>query len=165
MLINSQASPSRNPVPPGLAALQGLAIPPDGRTVEKLPSGHFCACQELFTLHVRTAGPGRAFLVAQAGWGADAGPAAQAAYGEIAQVLQDQGLTIVHERLQGRWRRPDGGYVIEIKEIDASGKMDAGYFNHQSHATFPGQKPPRKGPRPEYSSNYGIRTVRVLPIP
>ena len=31
--------------------------------------------------------------------------------------------------LKGRWRRPDGGYVIEIREIDARGKMDTGYFN------------------------------------
>lgn len=31
--------------------------------------------------------------------------------------------------LKGRWRRPDGGYVIEIKEVDSSGKMDAAYFN------------------------------------
>jgi uncharacterized protein (DUF2147 family) len=33
------------------------------------------------------------------------------------------------DRLQGRWRRPDGGYVIEIKEIDDKGKMVAAYFN------------------------------------
>jgi hypothetical protein len=31
--------------------------------------------------------------------------------------------------LKGRWRRPDGGYVLEIRKIDGSGKMDAGYFN------------------------------------
>ncbi|MFZ0611440.1 MAG: hypothetical protein WAM73_04310 [Desulfobacterales bacterium] len=31
--------------------------------------------------------------------------------------------------LIGRWRRPDGGYVIEIRGIDATGKMDIGYFN------------------------------------
>jgi enamine deaminase RidA (YjgF/YER057c/UK114 family) len=47
------------------------------------------------------AGPGQAFLVAQAGWGTGAAPAAQAAYGEIARVLRDQGLAIVHERLFG----------------------------------------------------------------
>ena len=33
------------------------------------------------------------------------------------------------DRLQGRWRRPDGGYVIEIRNVEANGKMDAGYFN------------------------------------
>jgi uncharacterized protein (DUF2147 family) len=31
--------------------------------------------------------------------------------------------------LQGRWQRPDGGYVIEIKNIDRVGKMEAAYFN------------------------------------
>jgi hypothetical protein len=33
------------------------------------------------------------------------------------------------EFLKGRWQRPDGGYVIEIRAIDAAGKMEAGYFN------------------------------------
>lgn len=34
-----------------------------------------------------------------------------------------------YDRLQGRWRRPDGGYVIDISEIDARGKMVARYYN------------------------------------
>lgn len=29
----------------------------------------------------------------------------------------------------GKWVRPDGGYVIEIKSVDASGKLDASYYN------------------------------------
>jgi hypothetical protein len=33
------------------------------------------------------------------------------------------------DRLQGRWQRPDGGYVIEIKDVEAGGKMTAAYFN------------------------------------
>ncbi len=33
------------------------------------------------------------------------------------------------DHLKGRWRRPDGGYVIDIKDIDSSGKMVAAYFN------------------------------------
>jgi len=33
------------------------------------------------------------------------------------------------QKLKGRWLRPDGGYVIEIKSVDNSGKLDAGYFN------------------------------------
>jgi hypothetical protein len=31
--------------------------------------------------------------------------------------------------LVGRWVRPDGGYVITIKGVDASGKLDAAYAN------------------------------------
>lgn len=31
--------------------------------------------------------------------------------------------------LQGRWMRPDGGYVINIRSVAASGKLDASYAN------------------------------------
>ena len=31
--------------------------------------------------------------------------------------------------LPGRWVRPDGGYVINIKSVDVSGKFDAAYAN------------------------------------
>lgn len=31
--------------------------------------------------------------------------------------------------LPGRWVRPDGGYVINIRTVDASGKLDAAYAN------------------------------------
>jgi hypothetical protein len=31
--------------------------------------------------------------------------------------------------LKGKWLRPDGGYVIEIRSIDPSGKIDVAYFN------------------------------------
>ena len=33
------------------------------------------------------------------------------------------------EVLKGRWQRPDGGYILHIRAIDAGGKIDAGYFN------------------------------------
>ena len=36
------------------------------------------------------------------------------------------------QALKGRWLRPDGGYVIEVKSVDAAGKMDAAYFNPRS---------------------------------
>jgi len=31
--------------------------------------------------------------------------------------------------LKGRWLRPDGGYVLEIRQADADGQLDAAYFN------------------------------------
>lgn len=31
--------------------------------------------------------------------------------------------------LPGRWVRPDGGYIITIKSVDPSGKLDAAYAN------------------------------------
>jgi hypothetical protein len=36
------------------------------------------------------------------------------------------------ESLKGRWVRPDGGYIVAVREIDASGKMVASYFNPRS---------------------------------
>jgi hypothetical protein len=33
------------------------------------------------------------------------------------------------DRLKGRWRRPDGGYILEIAEINDVGEMVARYFN------------------------------------
>jgi hypothetical protein len=33
------------------------------------------------------------------------------------------------ENLTGRWLRPDGGYIIEIRSIRADGQMDAAYLN------------------------------------
>ena len=36
------------------------------------------------------------------------------------------------KNLIGRWRRVDGGYIIEIRLIDANGRMDAAYYNPKS---------------------------------
>lgn len=33
------------------------------------------------------------------------------------------------QKLTGKWLRPDGGYIIEIKSVDGAGKLEAGYFN------------------------------------
>lgn len=32
-------------------------------------------------------------------------------------------------KLVGKWQRPDGGYIVEIKSVDESGKLDVAYFN------------------------------------
>jgi hypothetical protein len=32
-------------------------------------------------------------------------------------------------RMVGRWMRPDGGYVLEIKGVKPGGKLDAAYYN------------------------------------
>ena len=32
-------------------------------------------------------------------------------------------------KLAGKWQRPDGGYVVDIRGVDSSGKLDVGYFN------------------------------------
>ena len=33
------------------------------------------------------------------------------------------------DALNGRWLRPDGGYVFDIRAVDPSGKIDAVYLN------------------------------------
>ena len=42
------------------------------------------------------------------------------------------GPTVEFRKLIGRWLRPDGGYVIEIRNISSGGKMEAAYFNPRS---------------------------------
>lgn len=34
-----------------------------------------------------------------------------------------------YQRLIGRWLRPDGGYVIEIRSVETDGTLQAAYFN------------------------------------
>lgn len=36
------------------------------------------------------------------------------------------------EKLNGRWQRPDGGYIFEVKSVAADGAIDAAYFNPKS---------------------------------
>jgi hypothetical protein len=33
------------------------------------------------------------------------------------------------EKLKGKWLRPDGGYILEIRNAAPDGKMEAAYFN------------------------------------
>jgi hypothetical protein len=33
------------------------------------------------------------------------------------------------DTLKGRWQRPDGGYILEVRSVDTSGKIDAVYLN------------------------------------
>ena len=53
------------------------------------------------------------------------GPVARPATPVAAASASQPALAV----LVGRWVRPDGGYVINIKAADASGKLDASYAN------------------------------------
>ncbi|UCH83526.1 MAG: hypothetical protein JSW50_13870 [Candidatus Latescibacterota bacterium] len=33
------------------------------------------------------------------------------------------------DKLVGRWQRPDGGYIVEIRGLDKDGHLDMAYFN------------------------------------
>ena len=46
-----------------------------------------------------------------------------------AGVMLLHGASGDFDKLSGRWLRPDGGYVLEIRSADASGKIDAAYLN------------------------------------
>lgn len=54
-----------------------------------------------------------------------ASPTREAAAPTLASPLDQAGP----DRLTGRWLRPDGGYVIEIRGAQDNGVLDAGYFN------------------------------------
>ncbi len=49
---------------------------------------------------------------------------------EVPVSTQADGITT--ERLIGRWVRPDGGYVLEIRTVQENGSLDAGYYNPRS---------------------------------
>ena len=36
------------------------------------------------------------------------------------------------EMLKGRWLRDTGGYIVEIRNVEPEGRMDAAYFNPRS---------------------------------
>jgi uncharacterized protein (DUF2147 family) len=64
-------------------------------------------------------------LLLAAGTAFAQGPASSSA-GPTAAASAPQAVFGV---LVGRWVRPDGGYVIAIKAVDATGKLDASYAN------------------------------------
>ena len=38
-------------------------------------------------------------------------------------------LNPAFEKLKGRWLRPDGGYIVEIRSVESGGKMEVSYSN------------------------------------
>ena len=41
-----------------------------------------------------------------------------------------------YKRLEGKWQRPDGGYILELKEACKDGTLKAAYFNPRSINVF-----------------------------
>jgi hypothetical protein len=41
-----------------------------------------------------------------------------------------------YQRLEGKWVRPDGGYVLELKNIRKDGSLTAAYFNPRPIKVF-----------------------------
>lgn len=44
-------------------------------------------------------------------------------------ALEEKSVKPDLSRLVGRWLRPDGGYILEIKSAGPDGTLEAGYFN------------------------------------
>jgi hypothetical protein len=47
----------------------------------------------------------------------------------VAGILLNSHNQADYKKLVGKWMRPDGGYVIDIKSVSSNGKIDAAYFN------------------------------------
>ena len=45
------------------------------------------------------------------------------------QASSPAAVPAAFRKLLGRWLRPDGGYVIEIRHVGAEGNLQAAYFN------------------------------------
>lgn len=48
---------------------------------------------------------------------------------EADESLSGPKAIIEFHKLIGRWLRPDGGYIIDIRNISSGGAMEAAYFN------------------------------------
>jgi hypothetical protein len=55
--------------------------------------------------------------------------APEAAINSTNQALPSATASPGFEKLKGKWMRPDGGYVVEIRSVEPGGRMDAAYFN------------------------------------
>jgi len=49
------------------------------------------------------------------------------------------------QRLEGRWVRPDGGYILELREIKKDGSVLAVYFNPRPIKVFSAKWSRKKG--------------------
>jgi uncharacterized protein (DUF2147 family) len=48
------------------------------------------------------------------------------------KALQEKPEKNFYERLAGKWVRPDGGYILELREVGSQGALKAGYYNPKS---------------------------------
>ena len=50
---------------------------------------------------------------------------------EVGSGSGDSEAGAAFHRLEGRWLRPDGGYVLDLRWVGADGRVEAGYLNPQ----------------------------------
>jgi hypothetical protein len=56
-------------------------------------------------------------------------PPAESAPEQPRETGPEPAVPLGFEALRGRWLREDGGYVLEVRGIEAGGRMDAAYLN------------------------------------
>jgi len=64
-----------------------------------------------------------------------AGPVAAAAAGK-ADTGKPSPAQTDFQRLEGRWVRPDGGYVLELRNVKKDGSLTAAYYNPRPIRVF-----------------------------
>jgi len=56
-------------------------------------------------------------------------PIGQAVFAESGSPQKETQVQADVQRLEGQWVRPDGGYILELREIKKDGSLMAAYFN------------------------------------
>lgn len=65
-----------------------------------------------------------------------AGPVSDAVAAGSAETGKTIPAQTDFQRLEGKWVRPDGGYVLELRNIKMNGSLTAGYFNPRPIKVF-----------------------------
>ena len=68
--------------------------------------------------------------------GAMFSPIGQAVFAESGNPPKQTRVQTDLQRLEGRWVRPDGGYILELREIKKDGSLMAAYFNPRPIKVF-----------------------------
>jgi len=63
-------------------------------------------------------------------------PIGQMVFGESGNPPKQTQVQTDLQRLEGRWVRPDGGYILELRDIKKDGSLMAAYFNPRPIKVF-----------------------------
>ena len=76
------------------------------------------------------------FFVATFSIGAMFSPMRQVVFAESGNPPKQTQVQIDVQRLEGRWVRPDGGYILELWDIRKDGDVSAAYYNPRPIKVF-----------------------------
>jgi len=77
--------------------------------------------------------------------GAMFSPMRQVVFAESGNPQKQTQVQTDLQRLEGRWVRPDGGYILELREIKKDGSLMAAYFNPRPIKVFSAKWSRKKG--------------------